>query len=93
MPLRILLQENDNGLLQPIALISCTLTDTERRCTQSKKECLSICNTFSKYHDWLYVHPNIQVYRDHKQLEIFVKKAINQAPARIQRMLLRLQKY
>ena len=85
--------KNDNSLLQPNAFTSCTLTDTERRYSQTEEECLAICNASSKFHHWLYGHPNIEVHSDHKPLEIIVKKPLNQATARLQRMLLRLQKY
>lgn len=74
------------------AFTSCTLTDTERRYSQIEKECLAICNAFSEFHR-LYGHPNIEVHSDHKLLEMTVKKPLNQLPAKLQRMLLRLQKY
>ena len=86
-------QKNDNGLLQPIAFTSCTLTDTERRYSQIEKECLAICNTFSKFHLWLYGHRDIELHSDHKPLEMIAKKPFNRVPARLQRMLIRLQKY
>ena len=88
-----LLQQNEQQNLQPVAFTSCTLTDTERRYSQIEKECLAICNAFSKFHHWLYGHHDIAVHTDHKPLEIIVKKPLNRAPARLQRMLLRLQRY
>ena len=88
-----LLQTNTDNLLQPVAFTSCTLTETERRYSQMEKECLAICNAFSKFHYWLYEHPDIEVHSDHKPLETIVKKPLNRAPARLQRMLSMLQKY
>ena len=88
-----LLQKNNQDQLLPVAFTSCTLTDTERRYSQIEKECLAICNAFSKFDHWLYGHKNIEVHSDHKPLEIIMKKPLNRAPARLQRMLSRLQRY
>ena len=88
-----LLQQNEEQKLQPVAFTSCTPTDTEKRYSQIEIECLAICNAFSKFHHWLYGHYDIVVHTDHKPLEIIVKKPLNRAPARLQRMLLKLQRY
>ena len=55
-----LLQTNTDNLLQPVAFTSCTLTETERRYSQMKKECLAICNAFSKFHYWTPRHRSPQ---------------------------------
>jgi len=65
-----LLQTNSQGNLQPVAFTSCTLTETERRYSQIEIECLAICNTFSKFHHWLYGHPSIVIHSDHIPLEL-----------------------
>ena len=88
-----LLQPNGENQLQPVAFTSCSLTSTKKRYSQIEKECLAICNAFAKFDHWLYGHPCIEVYTDHKPLEIIFKKSLKKAPARLQRMLSRLQRY
>lgn len=88
-----LLQMNSDNQLQPVVFTSCTMTDTERRYSQIEKECLAICNAFAKFCHWLYGHHNIEVYSDHKPLESIMKKPLNRAPARLQRMLSTLNGY
>ena len=88
-----LLQPNGKNQLQPVAFTSCSLTSTEKRYSQIEKECLAICNAFAKFDHWFYGHPCIEVHTDHKPLETIFKKSLNKAPARLQRMLSRLQRY
>ncbi len=89
----VLLQPNQSGQLQPVAYTSCSLTDTEKRYSQMEKECLAICNAFRKFDHWLFGHSSIEVHTDHKPLEIIFRKPLNKAPARLQRMMARLQRY
>lgn len=89
----VLMQPNIQGLLQPVAYTSCSLTETEKRYSQIEKECLAICNAFSKFDQWLYGKHSIEVHTDHKPLETIFKKPLNKAPARLQRMMMRLQRY
>ena len=89
----VLMQPNNSDILQPVAYTSCSLTPTERRYSQIEKECLAICNAFSKFDQWLYGKPSIEVHTDHKPLETIFKKPLNKAPARLQRMMMRLQRY
>ena len=88
-----LLQPNDDGKLQPVAFTSSSLNPTEQRYSQIEKECLAICNCFQKFDHWLYGKTDIVVHTDHQPLETIVKKPLNKAPARLQRMLMRLQRY
>ena len=88
-----LLQPNELGGLQPVAYTSCSLSDTERRYSQIEKECLAICNCFSKFDHWLYGKSDIEVHTDHKPLESIMQKPLNKAPARLQRMMMQLQRY
>ena len=88
-----LLQPNSLDMLQPVAYTSCSLNATERRYSQIEKECLAICNTFAKFDQWLYGKSNITVHTDHKPLEVIFKKPLNKAPARLQRMMMKLQRY
>ena len=58
-----------------------------------RRECLAICNCFQKFDQWLYGKSDIEVHADHQPLETIMKKALNKAPARLQRMLMKLQRY
>ena len=88
-----LLQPNDNGKLQPVAFTSSSMSPTEQRYSQIEKECLAICNYFQKFDQWLYGKGDIVVHTDHQPLETIMKKPLNKAPARLQRMLMKLQRY
>uniref|UniRef100_A0A3B3SK60 ribonuclease H n=1 Tax=Paramormyrops kingsleyae TaxID=1676925 RepID=A0A3B3SK60_9TELE len=83
----VLLQEEG-----PVAFGSRALSPTERGYAQIEKECLAIVFGMEKFHQYTYGRPVI-VHSDHKPLETIVKKPLLKAPKRLQRMLLRLQKY
>ena len=88
-----LLQPNNDGKLQPVAFMSSSMNPTEQRYSQIEKECLAICNCFQRFDQWLYGKPDFEVHTDHKPLETIIKKPLNKAPTRLQRMLMRLQRY
>ena len=78
---------------RPVAFASHILTETERRYSQTEKECLALvfpCNRFDHY---LHGRQKITALVDHKPLETILRKSINQAPKRLRGMMLRLQKY
>lgn len=72
---------------KPVAFGSRTLTPTERGIAQIEKECLAIVFGMEKFHQYTYGR-QVTVQSDHKPLEPLLS-----APKRLQRMLLRLQKY
>ena len=78
---------------QPVAYASRALTDTEQRYAQIEKECLAIVWSCEKFHQYLFGRDLVTVESDHQPLESIFKKNLEKAPARLQRMLLRLQKY
>lgn len=88
-----LLQPNSDGNLQAVAFTSCTLSSAETRYAQIEKECLAICHAFQKWDHWLYGKADVTVHTDHQPLESILKKALNKAPIRLQRMVMRLQRY
>ena len=88
-----LLQPNNKGKLQPVAFTSSSMSPTEQRYSQIEKECLAICNCFQKFDQWPYGKSDIEVHTDHQPLETTMKKPFNKAPARLQRMLMKLQRY
>lgn len=69
-----------------------TLTNTERQYAQIEKECLAILFACKKFEQYI-IKQEVQVETDHKPLETIFKKSILKAPQRLQRMLLKLQKY
>uniref|UniRef100_A0A3Q2DE46 Gypsy retrotransposon integrase-like protein 1 n=1 Tax=Cyprinodon variegatus TaxID=28743 RepID=A0A3Q2DE46_CYPVA len=77
---------------RPIAFASRSLTDTETRYAQIEKELLAVVFACTKFRDYVY-GKRIIVETDHQPLVTIVKKPIHVAPARLQRMLLRLQSY
>ncbi len=77
---------------QPVAYASRALTDTETRYAQIEKELLAVVYGMEKFHQFTYGRP-VDVQSDHKPLETIVRKPLQSAPKRLQRMLLRLQCY
>ena len=77
---------------QPIAYASRSLTDAETRYAQIEKEMLAIIFGLKRFDHYAYGRP-ITVESDHKPLEMINKKALQAAPKRLQRMLLRAQRY
>ena len=46
-----------------------------------------------RFHDYIYGVPNVTVESDHKPLESILKKPLCQAPLRLQKMIMTVQKY
>ena len=68
------------------------MTDTENNYVQIEKELLAICYTCHKFHQYVYGRP-VNVQKDHCPLEAIFKKPLGNVTPRLQRMLLRLQRY
>jgi hypothetical protein len=77
---------------KPIAFASKSLTMTERQYAQIEKECYAIVFGCERFHQYVYGR-RVLVESDHKPLESILRKPLASAPARLQRMMLRLQKY
>ena len=78
---------------QPVAFASRTLTLTEQRYAQIEKECLSIVFACTKFSQYISRRDNVIVESDHKPLQSIFKKSLLYTPCRLQRMMLRLQRY
>ena len=78
---------------QPVAYASRALTPAETRYAQIEKELLAIVYACEKFDTYIYGRDVVTVETDHKPLEVIARKALNSAPQRLQRMLLRLQRY
>ena len=77
---------------QPLAYTSKTLTNTEQQYAHIEKELLAIVFGMKKFNTYTYGRM-IKVETDHKPLETIHRKPLHTAPKRLQRMLMRLQKY
>ena len=78
---------------QPVAYASRTLTDKEVNYAQIEKELLVIVFACEKFDAYIYGCDCVRVQTDHKPLKSIFRKELCTAPERLQRMLLRLQKY
>ena len=65
----------------------------ERRYAQIEKECLAIVFGCQKFSQYITRRAKITVESDHKPLQAIFKKSLLEAPCRLQRMMLRLQRY
>lgn len=83
----VLLQEG-----QPVAYASRALTETEQRYPQIDKELLAIVYGCEKFHTYTYGKA-IDIQTDHQPLVSIVKKSLWMASPRLQKLLIRLQKY
>ncbi|MCG8032586.1 MAG: aspartyl protease family protein, partial [Candidatus Thiodiazotropha taylori] len=76
-----------------ISYASRSLTDTEKRYSQTEKEALSLVWACERFHVYLY-GTNFELLTDHKPLEtIFAPRSRSKSCARIERWVLRLQSY
>ena len=78
---------------QPVAYASRALTPAETRYAQIEKEMLAIVFACEHFEGYVYGRELVHIETDHKPLESIVLKPLNAAPKRLQRMLLRLQKF
>ena len=76
----------------PVAYASRSLTKAEEQYAQIEKELLAIVFGCERFHCYTY-GVKVDVQSDHKPLEPIMKKPLSQTPPRIQRLLIRLQKY
>ena len=83
------LMQND----KPVAYASRALSRSQQNYAQIEKEMLAIVFGCTHFHDYIYGMKDILVETDHKPLESILKKPLHQAPMRLQRMILKIQKY
>ena len=98
-PITIQVDASNSGLgaalLQegkPVAYASRSLTSAEKNYAVIEKELLAVLFGCERFHQYVYGNKTL-VESDHKPLESIMKKPLARAPARLQRMLLCLQKY
>ena len=77
---------------RPLTYASRALTAAERNYVQIEKELLAIVFSTERFHQYTYGR-SVIVESDHKPLESILAKPLVSAPKRLQRMILRLQRY
>ena len=83
----VLLQEG-----KPVAYASRSLTETECNYPQIDKELLAVVFGCERFHSYLYGRA-VHIQTDHKPLVPIMNKSLHKASPRLQRLLLRLQRY
>ena len=87
----VLLQQYDNEWA-PVAYASRAMTAAETRYAQIEKELLAITYACERFHQYIYGQ-QIEVETDHKPLIPLFTKPLCDCPLRVQRMLIRVQRY
>lgn len=75
-----------------VTYASRALTSAKSRYAQIEKELLASMYACERFHQYVYGQA-FEVETDHKSLVSIMSKPLNDCPVRIQRMLIRLQKY
>ena len=77
---------------KPVAFASRAMTQSEQHYARIEKETLAIVFACERFHEYIYGQ-KVTIRSDHKPLKAIFSKPISKVPPRIQRFLLRLQKY
>ena len=85
-------KDEDDNEWHPIAFASRSMQSSEQNYSQLEKETLSIVFACEKFGEYLYGQ-TFEMCNDHLPLKSIFTKPLSKAPARIQRFLLRLQRY
>ena len=75
-----------------VAFASRALSNAEAKYGQIAKELLAAVFACRKFHDFIYGR-RVTIETDHKPMITIVTKPLHAAPARLQRVLLQLQRY
>ena len=87
-----MLEQLHGSVWYPTRFASRSLTAAEQNYSQIEKETLSIAFSCEKFHEYVY-GLRFVVENDHKPLISIFQRALSKSPPRIQRFLLRLQRY
>ena len=85
-----LLQQTDKGI-QPVHFISRTMTDTERRYSQTEKDALAIKWAKERLRGYLLGAPRFRIVTAHKPLLPLFNKAKTKMPPRIEKWVMQMQ--
>ncbi|CAK1583539.1 unnamed protein product [Parnassius mnemosyne] len=80
-----------NGM--PVCYASKSLSKAEQRYAQIEKELYACVFACERFHAYIYGRTDVVIETDHKPLVSIIKKPIVDSPSRLQRMLLKLQRY
>lgn len=78
--------------LQDEKPVSRTVSEDEQKNAQIENELLAIVHVCERFHQFIYGR-TVEIESDHKQLESIFRKPLHQSALRLQRMLLKLQRY
>ncbi|XP_059046435.1 uncharacterized protein K02A2.6-like [Achroia grisella] len=84
----VLIQEG-----KPIAYCAKSFTKTEQGYSQLEKEALAILVACKKFHSYIWGCKDLTIESDHKPLETIFKKALVEAPPRLQRICYQILPY
>ena len=85
-------QTDSQGNENIIAMASRSLTDAESRYSNIERECLAVTYGLEKFSYYL-LGRNVTVETDHSPMEQIFKKSINEAPSRLQTLLLKCLRF
>ena len=85
-------EENERSSLYPITYGSKTLTSAETRYVNIERELLGVVGALEKFHYFMFGR-SVVILTDHKPLIAISKKALVNAPPRLQRLLRRMNNY
>ncbi|XP_011406246.1 PREDICTED: uncharacterized protein K02A2.6-like [Amphimedon queenslandica] len=89
----VLLQEQKNGDVEPVAYISRSLSATEERYAQIEKEALAFTWACERFSDFL-IGIQFSIQTDHKPLvPLFSTKRLEELPVRVQRFRIRMLRF
>ena len=87
-----MLEQLHGTVWYPTAFVPRPLTAAEQNYSQIEKETLSIVFSCEKFHEYVY-GLRFVVENDHKPVISIFQRALSKSPPRIQRFVLRLQRY
>ena len=85
-----LFQQTERGL-QPVHFISRTMTDTEKRYSQTEKDALAIAWTKKRFRMYLLGAPKFKIITSHKPLLPMFNRTTFQLPPRIEKWVMEMQ--
>lgn len=88
----VLLQKHDEHW-RPVAYAARSMTSCEVRYAQIEKECLGLAYACERFDEYIYGLPTVQLETDHKPLIPISQKSLNDMPARVQRLMIKIQRY
>ena len=78
---------------KPVAYASRAMTKTECKYAQIEKECLGVTYGLERFHSYVYGLESFTVETDHRPLVAIIKKNLNEMSPRIQRLMMKIQRY